>query len=99
VAYLEGRGWVGVGFLQAWLDEPDESIARFAKAFYALTFLFMAAFVALTAQAVWRAQRGDGDALDFVGPVVSAFVTLTLYSLALDGRRSYKAMKERRSQQ
>lgn len=85
-----------MGFLQRWLDEPDESIARFAKAFYLLTFLFMAAFVAQMAQVVWRANRGTADLVDFVGPCLSLFLTLTMYSLALDGRRSYKAIKAAR---
>lgn len=82
-----------MGFLQAWLDEPDESIARHAKAFYVLAFAFMAVFAGQMAQAVWRAYRGSGDAFDLVGPVVSAFLALTMYALALDGRRSYKALK------
>ena len=85
-----------MGLLQRWLDEPDEDIARFAKQFYLLTFLFMAVFVAQMAQAVWRAGRGTGDPVDFVGPCVSLFLTLTMYCLALDGRRSYKALKAAR---
>lgn len=84
-----------MGFLQGWLDEPDESIARFAKAFYALAFAFMAAFAGFTAQALWRARGGSGDPLDLVGPLLSAFLALTMHALALDGRRSYKALKQR----
>ena len=85
-----------MGLLQRWLDEPDESIARNAKQFYLLTFLFMAVFVAQMVQIVWRAGRGTASPTDFIGPCISLFLTLTMYSLALDGRRSYKAVKAAR---
>jgi hypothetical protein len=85
-----------MGFLQRWLDEPDESIARYAKQFYALTFVFMAVFAWQMGQAVWNASRGRGDLFDLVSPSISAFLTLAMYSLALDGRRSYKQMKRDR---
>lgn len=84
-----------MGFLQRWLDEPDEAIARFAKQFYVLTYMFMVIFLLQMVQAVWRANRGIGNLEDFVGPCISLFLTLTMYCLALDGRRSYKAMKLR----
>jgi hypothetical protein len=82
-------------FLQRWLDEPDAAIARFAKAFYVLTYLFMAVFLV---QLVFLTLRG-GHVLvwgDVVQPLVSLFLMLAMYSLALDGRRSYKAMKAQR---
>lgn len=84
-----------MGFLQRWLDEPDQDVARYAKAFYVLTFLFMAVFVA---QLVQLALRRDGDVgwADVVGPLVSLLLTSTMHSLALDGRRSHKAMKAAR---
>ena len=83
-----------MGFLQRWLDEPDEKIARFATTFYLLTFLFAATF---TLQLVWMVLHPDGvDLVDWVGPCVNVFVAATMYNLALDGRRSYKAMKARR---
>ena len=85
-----------MGFLQRWLDEPDESIARYAKQFYLLTFLFMAVFAFQMAQIVWRANQGTAQAIDFVGPCIAVFLTLTMYCLALDGRRSYKAAKAAR---
>lgn len=88
-----------MGFLQRWLDEPDESIARFAKQFYVLTFAFMAVFVLQMAQVVWHANRGTADLVQFVGPSISAFLTLTMYGLALDGRRSYKLLKMQREAQ
>lgn len=81
-----------MGFLQDWLDEPDAAIARFAKAFYVLTYVFLA---------VLAIQLGDlalhgGDALharDALGPLVSLVLTSVMHLLALDGRRSYKALK------
>ncbi|MHB1260677.1 MAG: hypothetical protein ACYC2H_03065 [Thermoplasmatota archaeon] len=81
-----------MGFLQHWLDEPDSSIARLAKLFYAATFLFMAVFAV---QLVFLAlRRGDPAVVgDVIGPLVSLFLTATMYGLALDGRRSYKTMK------
>lgn len=85
-----------MGLLQRWLDEPDEQIARNAKGFYVLTFVFMAAFLAQMVQAVWRANQGTGGSFDLIGPCVSLFLTLTMYCLALDGRRSYKALKSAR---
>jgi len=82
-----------VGVLQRWLDEPDERIARNAKTFYLLTFLFMAVFAFQMVQLVlW--PEGVSPA-DFVGPCVNLFLTLVVYCLALDGRRSYKAVKAR----
>lgn len=88
-----------MGFLQRWLDEPDERIAANARTFYAAALLFMGAFALQMAQAVWRAGQGEGDVLDLAGPVVSAFLALALYGLALDGRRSYKAVKAARDAQ
>lgn len=85
-----------MGLLQRWLDEPDERIARNAKGFYVLTFAFMAVFLVQMVQAVWRANLGTGTTFDLVGPCISLFLTLTMYCLALDGRRSYKAMKAAR---
>ena len=85
-----------MGLLQRWLDEPDESIARFAKQFYLLTFVFMAVFTGQMAQIVWHANQGTADPIDFVGPSISVFLTLTMYCLALDGRRSYKEVKRAR---
>ena len=85
-----------MGVLQSWLDEPDANIARNAKGFYVLTFVFMAAFLVQMVQAVWRANQGTGTTFDLVGACVSLFLTLTMYCLALDGRRSYKAMKAAR---
>src|SRR5688500_6055544 len=82
-----------MGFLQRWLDEPDESIARHAKTFYLLTFLFMAVFVVQMAQVVWDSSKGTAALSDFVGPCVSVFLALVMYNLAIDGRRSYKAVK------
>jgi hypothetical protein len=84
-----------MGFLQRWLDEPDEDIARYAKQFYVLTYTFMVTFLLQVVQVVWRAGRGTGNLEDFVGPCISLFLTLVMYCLALDGRRSYKAMKAR----
>ena len=84
-----------MGFLQRWLDEPDEAIARFAKQFYVLTYVFMAVFLVQMVQVVWHANRGTADVSEFVGPVISVFLTMTMYCLALDGRRSYKALKGR----
>jgi hypothetical protein len=81
-----------VGFLQSWLDEPDESIARFAKLFYVLTFLFMATFAVQLAR--MALDPAGVEAFDFVGPVVSLFLTLMMFGLALDGRRSYKMLKQ-----
>jgi hypothetical protein len=83
-----------MGLLQRWLDEPDAAIARFAKAFYVLTYAFMA---------VLALQLGDlalhrDEALrarDVLGPFVSLVLTAVMYLLALDGRRSYKALKGR----
>lgn len=83
-----------MGFLQKWLDEPDERIARNAKAFYLLTFLFMAIFAFQMVQMVL--DPVGVEPLDFVGPCVNVFLTLVVYCLALDGRRSYKAMKAAR---
>lgn len=85
-----------MGFLQRWMDEPDESIARYAKTFYVLTFGFMATFLLGMVQMVWHANRGEADLTGFIGPCISLFLTLTMYCLALDGRRSYKAMKAAR---
>ena len=85
-----------MGFLQRWLDEPDESIARYAKQFYVLAFVFMAVFAWQMGTAVWRGVQGQGSTFDLVSPAISAFLTLTMYSLALDGRRSYKQMKRDR---
>jgi hypothetical protein len=82
-----------MGLLQRWLDEPDESIARFAKTFYLLTFLFMAVFALQMVLLVLRPEQVSP--IDFVGPCVTTFLTLVMYCLALDGRRSYKAMKTR----
>lgn len=86
-----------MGFLQRWLDEPDESIARFAKAFYVTTFLFMAMF-AWQVYLLIRMQPGDVSGGDAAAPIVSLFLTATMYALALDGRRSYKAMKAAKQQ-
>lgn len=83
-----------MGLLQRWLDEPDERIARNAKAFYLLTFAFMAAFAWQVARMVLRPETVAP--IDFVGPCVNVFLTLVVYCLALDGRRSYKAMKSAR---
>jgi hypothetical protein len=85
-----------MGLLQRWLDEPDATIARFAKAFYVLTYAFMAV---LAYQLGSLALRGD-DALvarDVVGPMVSLVLMLVMHLLALDGRRSYKALRQRGS--
>lgn len=82
-----------MGLLQRWLDEPDERIARFAKAFYVLTVFFMAIFTWLTVSFL---LGDDPSAERLVGPLVSALLTLVMYNLAIDGRRSYKAMKLRR---
>ena len=80
-----------MGFLQRWLDEPDHSIARLAKTFYATTYLFLAIFLA---QLVFLVLRVDQELVagDVVGPVVSLFLALTMYNLAIDGRRSYKLL-------
>jgi hypothetical protein len=83
-----------MGLLQGWMDEPDASIARFAKAFYVLTYLFMAV---LAVQLGQLALHGD-DPLrkrDVLGPFVSLVLMAVMYLLALDGRRSYKALKQR----
>lgn len=80
-----------MGLLQDWLDEPDERIARHAKTFYLLTFLFMAIFALQMVRIVLRPQQVEP--IDFVGPCVNVFLTLVVYCLALDGRRSYKAVK------
>lgn len=81
--------------LQGWLDEPDASIARFAKAFYLLTFLFLAVFAVQLGLLMLR--RTDVLLVgDVVGPLVSLLIVGTMYGLALDGRRSYKAMKASR---
>lgn len=84
-----------MGVLQRWLDEPDQSIARFAKAFYVLTFAFMATFLGGMVVAVVHANQARAAAGDFIQPSVSLFLTLTMYCLALDGRRSYKALNAR----
>lgn len=81
-----------MAFLQRWLDEPDLAIARLAKGFYLATFLFMAV---LAVQLVVLALHG-GSALragDVVAPLVNLFLCGAMYALALDGRRSYKALK------
>ena len=83
-------------FLQRWLDEPDEDIARFATTFYLLTYGFLVTFVFSMVQAVIQANRGTGPIFDLIGPCVALFLTLTMYCLAIDGRRSYKAMKAKR---
>ena len=84
-----------MGFLQRWLDEPDEGIARFAKAFYAATFLFMATFAWQTALLL-RLEAGAVRGGDAAAPLVSLFLAATMYALALDGRRSYKQAKAAR---
>ena len=82
-----------MGLLQRWLDEPDESIGRFAKAFYAATYLFLAMFA-------WQLYRliqipaGQLRGGDAAAPLFSLFLTAMMYALALDGRRSYKALKK-----
>ena len=83
-----------MGLLQRWLDEPDERIARNAKLFYLLTFAFMAVFALQVVRMVLRPELVEP--IDFVGPCVNVFLTLVVYCLALDGRRSYKAMKAAR---
>jgi predicted transporter len=83
-----------MGLLQRWLDEPDESIARFAKLFYVLTFLFMATFAVQMARMAMDPAKVT--AFDFVGPLVSLFLTLMMFGLALDGRRSYKMLSQLR---
>lgn len=83
-----------MGFLQRWLDEPDADIARLAKAFYAATFLFMAVFAVQVGLLMLR--RDDVLIVgDVVGPLVSLLLTGAMYMLALDGRRSYKALTAR----
>jgi hypothetical protein len=80
-----------MGLLQRWLDEPDAAIARFAKAFYVLTYVFLA---------VLAVQLGDlalhgSDALlarDVLGPFVSLTLMAVMHLLAMDGRRSHKAL-------
>jgi hypothetical protein len=70
-------------------------VARRAGAFYLLTFLFLAI---LLVQLAFLVLYG-GEALesgDVVGPLVNLLLALTFYSLALDGRRSYKALKAAR---
>ena len=85
-----------MGFLQRWLDEPDAAIARLAKGFYVATFLFMAV---LAVQLAVLAMHGANvlRAGDVVGPLVNLFLCGAMYALALDGRRSYKALKATRS--
>lgn len=86
----------GVGLLQDWLDEPDESIARFAKAFYVTTYLFLAVFawqVVLLLRISDPSELTGGDA---AAPIVSLLLAAVMYALALDGRRSYKALKAKR---
>ena len=86
-----------MGLLQRWLDEPDADIARFAKTFYVLTFVFLLVFATQMARIVWQANGpGTTAAVDFVGPSIAILLTLVMYCLALDGRRSYKAMKAAR---
>lgn len=82
-----------MGLLQSWLDEPDAAIARFAKAFYVLTYVFMAVLAFQLGALALRADDGL-RARDVLGPFVSLVLTLVMYLLALDGRRSYKALKQ-----
>jgi hypothetical protein len=80
-----------MGLLQRWLDEPDASIARFAKAFYVLTYVFLAVLAVQLGGLALHA----GDTLrarDVLGPFVSVVLTAVMYLLALDGRRSHKAL-------
>jgi di/tricarboxylate transporter len=85
-----------MGFLQRWLDEPDEAIAANAKRFYLATFVFMAVFAAQMVGIVWDTSRGPVAATAVIGPVVCVFLTLAMYVLAIDGRRSYKSAKAAR---
>ncbi|MFA5944669.1 MAG: hypothetical protein WC876_09410 [Candidatus Thermoplasmatota archaeon] len=80
-----------MGLLQRWLDEPDESIARLAKTFYTTTYLFLAIFLAQLVFLMLLTNQSLA-AGDLVGPVVSLFLALTMYNLAIDGRRSYKLL-------
>ena len=81
-----------MGLLQRWLDEDDANIARFTSVFYVLTFVFMALF---GVQLVWFLWFGDGPLQrGEAGQLfVSLFLTSIMYNLAIDGRRSRKAMK------
>ena len=81
-----------MGLLQGWLDEPDAAIARFAKAFYVLTYVFMAVLAVQLGQFALHAHD-PLQAGDVLGPFVSLVLMAVMYLLALDGRRSYKALK------
>jgi len=85
-----------MAFLDGWLDEPEAAIARMAKAFYLLTYLFLAIFLV---QMVSFALHGSQvlHAGDVIAPMVNLFLSLTMFLLALDGRRSYKSIKAKRS--
>lgn len=82
-----------MGVLQRWLDEPEESIARFAKAFYAATYVFIAFFGLQLVKLVLQTRPVTPD--DVLGPVVAVFLSAITYNLAIDGRRSYKALRQR----
>ena len=81
-----------MAFLQRWLEEDDEAIARFTAVFYVLAFVFMALF---GIQIVWFLWFGDGPVeRGEAGQLfVSLFLTSIMYNLAIDGRRSHKTLK------
>lgn len=90
---MVGRGAaIGMGLFQRWMDEPEERIARFAAWFYLLSFVFLAAFGYQVARLM---LRGDEPVVagDVAGPLVSLLVFGLMFTMALDGRRSYKALK------
>lgn len=83
-----------MGLLQRWLDEPEERIARFASWFYALSFVFLTLFGWQVAGLMFNGQDPvtSGDVAE---PMVSLLLFNLMFAMALDGRRSYKAMKAR----
>ena len=86
-----------MGFLDRWLDEPDESIARFAKAFYVLTYVFLAVFAWQLYLLLQLRVAGSVRGGDVAAPLLSLFLTALFYALALDGRRSYKTLKAKQA--